>query len=296
MPASPPAPAAAAGALTVFQFTGAPLVDNPYVSGGIGLYSWAALEPTPGVFDWSPIDADLATWAGHGKKLGIRAYTSIPGQSFTPGWVYAAGVPAVAWPDGSVLPVYWNATYLAAWRSFVLALAERYDGDPTVAWIQAGVGIYGETKVDSDHGNPSRVAVWKGAGFTERRWLETVAAILDTYAESFSETPLVAAVELKALTGVTPASSWVSSVLAVLAARDIWAQYDGITPDTELADPGWTATCLLAEQETSTAKTGRRLSDELDAMVRAGATYALVYGSDLARGSNQAALKAATGQ
>src|SRR5215469_15444447 len=130
----------------LYQFTANGTSENsgsPYLAGTYLGFYWSQLEPHQGQYDWSIIDQSMAPWTSHGKKVILRVstagythwYPPFSGNG-TPGWVYDLGVPSVTEIDGSVLPQYWNAIFLKNLDDFVHALAQRYDGNPGIAFIQ----------------------------------------------------------------------------------------------------------------------------------------------------------------
>ncbi|CAN5907572.1 DUF4832 domain-containing protein [soil metagenome] len=104
---------------------------------------WAALNPAPGVYDWSIVDEALDGADERGNLLGLRIYTMRHPRSDghkLPSWVLGAGATLI---DGE--PDYSNGVYQDRWATFVEALRDRYDGDPRIAFIDiSGYGNYNE--------------------------------------------------------------------------------------------------------------------------------------------------------
>ena len=106
--------------------------------------SWQILNPEEDVYEWHILDEMIAAAAAEGKQFSFRAYT-MRGEDFgghqIPQWVLDAG--AEITPVGE--PDYSNCTYQAEWARFVTALVERYDGHPTIAFIDiSGYGDFNE--------------------------------------------------------------------------------------------------------------------------------------------------------
>ncbi|MBO4496035.1 MAG: DUF4214 domain-containing protein [Clostridiales bacterium] len=114
---------------------------------------WNDLNPSEGVYNWKEIDDMLEACAQHGLTYGIRImpYSSYLGKDFVPQWVYAKGakkITAKSSEDSSkevVFPKWDDPVYIQAHKAFVKALAEKYDGDPRVEFIDVRpFGDYGE--------------------------------------------------------------------------------------------------------------------------------------------------------
>lgn len=107
-------------------------------------YTWAAMNPADGAYDWSTIDADLEMVEQRGWQLAFRVYTMRGeqyGGHYVPAWAVAAGAIIL---DG-IEPDYRSRVYQQQWARFVDALRARYDGNPLVAFIDiAGYGEFNQ--------------------------------------------------------------------------------------------------------------------------------------------------------
>ncbi|MCR5805351.1 MAG: DUF4214 domain-containing protein [Clostridia bacterium] len=155
---------------------------------------WEDLNPKEDVYDWSEIDEILDTCEKYGLTYGIRImpFSSYLGEDFVPDWVYAKGAKKDTAkrvedsvqksdnpPDYITFPDWDDPIYLDACKKFAKALAEKYDGDPRVEFIDIRpFGDYGE---------------WHTA-FTEGNYMPSLDIqkdMLNCYAEAFDETLLV---------------------------------------------------------------------------------------------------------
>ena len=157
---------------------------NPYGIGGsmnntawemsticTGEPKWEELNPAEGVYDWSSIDSMLVACEKYGYTYGIRIlpYSHLSGSHdnygedhvFVPDWVFAKGAQkqrATLVSDPSVeldIPVWDDPIFLQAAKDFADALAEHYDGDPRVEFIDISVfGNWGEWHTTTFEGNP----------------------------------------------------------------------------------------------------------------------------------------------
>jgi len=122
--------------------------DNPQALGVNRLFTWAELEPQEGQYDWSEFDALIDAARVRGKRLVPRVYTNMDawGQA-TPDWVFDAGAAAYQPTPGSQRqPVPNDPVFTEKFSAFLDAMAQRYDGNPNIAFIQtnAGMGLFGE--------------------------------------------------------------------------------------------------------------------------------------------------------
>ena len=114
---------------------------------------WNDLNPAKGVYNWDEIDEMLDACEAHGLTYGIRImpYSSYLAEDFVPQWIYDAGAQKYTAESRDnpgeeiVFPKWDDPVYLQAHKDFVKALAEKYDGDPRVEFIDVRpFGDYGE--------------------------------------------------------------------------------------------------------------------------------------------------------
>ena len=168
------------------------LDPNTYpIVGGHMDTTWEKLEPQPGVFDWSFLDSWIETEASKGKPvaIGIDTYRGLCcGGDVTPRWVYEKHPNAeLILPDNWHLPKYWDQDYLDEYGRFLKAVGEHLGDDPRVAWIEIGVGLYGETTPAEAEFSDEMAQ----AGLTSDLWVQTVNRITDLYLEAFPRKPLL---------------------------------------------------------------------------------------------------------
>ena len=115
---------------------------------------WSTLEPEEGVFNWALLDTPAQRWIARGGKVAFRISCSEhQDRRATPEWVEKAGAKGIRWnllkgpaPDGRYWdPDYLDPVFLEKLDNFLRAFAERYDGNPNVAFVDVGsYGLYGE--------------------------------------------------------------------------------------------------------------------------------------------------------
>lgn len=131
--------------LDMGQPAGQPIVDS------YRRYNWGQVNPAPGVYDWSVIDADLERVAAQGGMMGLRImpldFSSRLKNDALPAfirdaestWEYEAYGETWKIPD-------WNdELYVSSWEALSKAFGERYDDHPTISYVDlSGIGHYGE--------------------------------------------------------------------------------------------------------------------------------------------------------
>jgi len=121
--------------------------------------SWRELEPVRGQFDWAGIEEkyQFDFWAQSGKRVNLRIVldlpTSDPAHMDIPDWLYdslADEGDAGVWYNtveigAGFSPNYNSELLLEEHERLIAAVAERYNNDPRIAYIQLGsLGHWGE--------------------------------------------------------------------------------------------------------------------------------------------------------
>ncbi|MCA9425947.1 MAG: DUF4832 domain-containing protein [Candidatus Omnitrophica bacterium] len=115
---------------------------------------WSYLEPEEEVFTWSMVDAPAQRWIDQGLQVAFRISCSESWMRYaTPQWVEEAGAKGFdfTWGKGAIEggqhwePDYNDPVFLEKLDRFLEVMAERYDGNPRVAFIDVGsFGVWGE--------------------------------------------------------------------------------------------------------------------------------------------------------
>jgi hypothetical protein len=289
----PPAGTAFRG---IYEFAGnnsAADATDPDLAGVVLVYYWSQIEPSRGTFDWSVIGRDMAPWVAAGKKVVLRISTSGSASwdppysgSGTPSWVFGDGTRSIV-DNGETLPVYWDQAYLTDYQSFVHSFAVQFDGNPSVAFIEAGIGMGGETLAETN-ASGSGLAAWEADGYTDSLWLTTVEKIASFFQTSFHTTPIFPLVDMTFFDGST--SSY-QSLLTWLRAVPNWGlQYDGLTSTQKLSSQ-WPGRPLALEQRDATATSHDCLCDDIsNGLANLHGNYLLIYRSDIDAPHNAATL------
>ena len=142
----------------------------------------------PETFEWKPLERLLDDVASRGNQVVLRVFLEYPDKK--------AGIPPFLEKQGLKVHVYQNTNTApfppaevrtpdysdpglrAAMRAFIAAFGAKYDGDPRLAYITAGLlGTWGEW-----HTYP-RNDLWASR--------EVQAEVLTAYSKAFKETPVL---------------------------------------------------------------------------------------------------------
>ena len=116
---------------------------------------FSALVKGYGQFDWKPLEELLDVIAGRGHQAVFRVFLEYPGkQDVIPSFLIKDGLKVHKDPNtntqpfspkGIETPDYGDANLRRAMRLFIAALGKKYDGDPRIGYITAGLlGKWGE--------------------------------------------------------------------------------------------------------------------------------------------------------
>jgi Domain of unknown function (DUF4832)/Beta-galactosidase len=145
---------------------------NVIASASVGYmrYDWSSIEPVQGLYNWSVIDYAIKVWQAQGKQFAFGVMNADSSdysvQYVTPRWVFADGAQSVrSQTFDNILgktgiqyePVWNDPVFLQKLKDFVTALAQRYDNNPNIAYIDVrSYGNWGEQHV---YGIPPSIAL-----------------------------------------------------------------------------------------------------------------------------------------
>ena len=142
---------------------------------------WAFLEPEEGKFVWELLDTPAQRWIDKGKYVAFRVSAT---ESWlyhaTPKWVFDAGATGYDVEGHYLEPDYEDPVFIEKVENFLRAMAERYDRNPHVAFVDVGhFGMWGEGHTVMS--TPKHGRSWG---------LETQKKHIDLYCKHFKNTPL----------------------------------------------------------------------------------------------------------
>lgn len=141
-----------------------------------------------GEYDWQPVEKKLAGIAGRGNQAVLRIYMEYPGQQDgIPKYLSDRGLKIHEYMNENTAPFppqkIWTPDYedpdlRRMLRDFIAAFGQRYDGDPRLAYLTAGLlGTWGEW-----HTFP-KTDLWASQ--------QTQGEVLDAYEKHFRVTPVL---------------------------------------------------------------------------------------------------------
>ena len=130
-------------------------------------FSLRELVAAPGEYDWSALEKTLREVSSRGNQLIFRVFCEYPGKGVqVPAFLIERGLKVTEWRDDEGVlnhtPDYTNEDLRVALVAFIGAMGKKYDGDPRVAFLTAGLlGKWGEW-----HNYP-RTELWAGKAVQE---------------------------------------------------------------------------------------------------------------------------------
>jgi hypothetical protein len=139
----------------------------------------------PNRFDWQPLEKIITNVSSRGCQTVFRVHLEYPGKPCAvPQFLLDAGVKVTEWMTDntyrgrSFTPDYGDRRLRGALTNFIAALGARYDGDPRIGFITAGLlGSWGEW-----HTHPRGDLFASKAVQTE---------VMDAYETAFKKTPVL---------------------------------------------------------------------------------------------------------
>ena len=141
----------------------------------------SSLMAGPTNFNWAALEQQIHAATNDGSHLIFRVYLDYPGlPTGIPFFLLQGGLTTYAYTNngGGLCPNYEDPHLQSALTSFIAAMGARYDNDPRIAWIQAGLlGWWGE---------------WHTGGAVSTHWasLATQRTVLHAYMAAFPNTKI----------------------------------------------------------------------------------------------------------
>lgn len=118
-------------------------------------YPWIDLEPTPGVFDLTPIQTDLARCATKNSQLIVMLEDkSFAGGGHVTPTDLRGAQHSLPNDNGGYSAVRWNDTIIARWGKLIQAVGQALDAHPNfhgLAFIETAIGLNATQRQDTNY-------------------------------------------------------------------------------------------------------------------------------------------------
>ena len=205
-PPPPTLPVVIAKPIGAFSASGVQVdavLSHLLVQGTLIRMPWDGLESSPGVYDYTVLDDNVARVKAAGKKWSLAV---VAGPA-TPGWIYelpyeAPRIRYLFRNQESVMAPAWHASVRVRLQLLAENLAVKFGDDPDLEVIyvtqMTANGIEGQLPPDSQL-LPSGTTWATDYGWTDALWVDAVTGIARDFATAFSEKAI--AVELHDVLG-----------------------------------------------------------------------------------------------
>ena len=163
------------------------VLNNPRIAGFVLRDAWASVNPAPGVYNWSRLDAAVAQVMAAGKQFKLIVFSGVR----APTWLYQQGAqPMTFVEDGSfrpagthTMPVPWDPVMLEYYGDLLEEMDRHFGSNPALV----GVGLGGPTQFSLEMHLPREVMSLPG--FSPEAVRGAWNTVLHKYAELFPNVP-----------------------------------------------------------------------------------------------------------
>ncbi len=272
----------------IFAFTGAAnpgakVASLPSVVDGVSWdFAWAGIEPSPGTYNWAPIDNALAASSAAGKLAILR----VNAGHESPSWVKPQLTMTVTIPSRMTItmPPPYSSSFIADWTKFIAAFGARYNRDPRVWMVEMpGGGWQGEMTLPQWEG-------WWTNGLTNADMSKAWDLFISAYRKAFPSKPTALDID-EPLTHVTPQTEILASVLRDASSfyPSVFIQQNALSPQHGLY---WedivtaSASTTVGWQMNGTVHTTTFLRGSFTSAINSHASYVEVYLVDCVKPAN----------
>lgn len=161
-----------------------------FVAGVLVRVAWSDLEKSPGVYDFTVLDNELA----RADQYNTQVTLGIVNGPSAPAWLESQGVammPFVDNSDGQLkrLPLLWDAVYLNYWKNFIAALGARYNSHPRVVLVHMTHATGNGFEMQLPESTEVQIP-WEDVGYSEANVIEAWEQVVDAFAFAFPDKPL----------------------------------------------------------------------------------------------------------
>lgn len=175
--------------------------SNPNINGAVVRFRWNDLEPSPGNFNWTFIDGEIAKAVTYNKKVSLQPLG-------IPNWLGSIGAqqyytiqdnpssPNFGQITTGVIP--WDSVYISRFKFFLQNLANKYANNPLVAYVNV-IGVnFSRNLPDTvltDTVAQTKQAFWSAHNYNADSLGALMNEMTDYYMGLFPSTPLWCSVD-----------------------------------------------------------------------------------------------------
>lgn len=279
---------------------------NPYIIGAVRTIKWANIEKEEGVYDWSSIDQFIESWAKHKKKVVLRMQWITSGywkdpmsKTPTPEWVWKKGAKyAVHAPSQTEIPLFWDPIYQHYALRFLSKIAERYDNNPNIIFIDITPGAetnpYRFRTINKKDPGFKKVFIniesSDGRKYSEELWKETILEWLPKASGLFKKLPTEVALNKGSLLGNNNFKLFGEQAVKCgmyIGQNGLSGQRysDNESVKVQLLSSWAKKTKIFFEMVGATSQDVGSLKEVMDAAFRGKCSYLNVYAKDVLKGT-----------
>jgi len=174
---------------------------NPNINGVVVRFRWGDVETSPGVFNWTYVDGEIAKATTYGKKVSLQPLGK-------PNWLASIGAQQYYYIEESTFSpnfgqvvsdvIPWDNIYVDRYKILLQNLSVKYSSNPVVSYINAIGGNF-------SRGLPDTVIIDTVALTTQSFWIaynynaDTLGLLMnqltDYYMSLFPSTPMWCSVD-----------------------------------------------------------------------------------------------------
>ena len=159
-----------------------------HVDGVLVRLEWGTLEPSPGVYDWSLLDEQIA----RAEQYGIKVSLAVVNGSAAPSWLSALGVEMFSFQFGTEtreMPVPWDSTFQSRWTQFIADLGARYANEDTISLVYATNSSRNGFEMQLPF-TPTDQVNWANAGYSDALYAQSWTDAIDAFVDAFPNHPV----------------------------------------------------------------------------------------------------------
>lgn len=162
---------------------------HPESRGVLVTDSWQNIETSPGVFDFSALNAKINTV----KSAGLKYSLGIPAGAFgSPSWLIdslnASFLPFTYQSQSEKLPIWWDSVVQNRLHLLVNELGNNYANDTSLSHVYISQMT---TNGLEGHLNGVDMTAFTSSGFTNQKWIDAALTTSYVFANNFPSTPIV---------------------------------------------------------------------------------------------------------